>query len=236
MPNTTETTPYIFGIPHMFAMAMRDDGWRWRFEIPWLKHNGMVASYRDRPVVSHEWCLGFARNKTYYWDSVATRKPQKTLGRRHEGRSYYRDRHPNARPMERQLNPDGAARRTGDWPFESLEILIEQLEYFRGGGQGLLCDPNTGEPLAVVANVVGIKEAHFPAYPPKLVKPFVLAGTSERGCCADCGAPWQRLVNRERCPPGQAPRPSWPASRRPTATRLIRTMAVRWATATPAAT
>lgn len=39
-------------------------------------------------------------------------------------------------------------------------------------------------------------EAHFATFPPKLVEPCILAGTSERGCCANCGAPWKRVVKR----------------------------------------
>jgi DNA modification methylase len=34
--------------------------------------------------------------------------------------------------------------------------------------------------------------AHFATWPQKLVEPMVLAGTSERGCCPECGAPWER--------------------------------------------
>jgi len=37
-------------------------------------------------------------------------------------------------------------------------------------------------------------EAHFATYPPALIEPCVLAGTSERGVCAACGAPWVRQV------------------------------------------
>ncbi len=36
--------------------------------------------------------------------------------------------------------------------------------------------------------------AHFATYPPGLVEPCVKAGTSERGCCPACGAPWVRMV------------------------------------------
>jgi hypothetical protein len=43
------------------------------------------------------------------------------------------------------------------------------------------------EPLAI---------AHFATYPTKLVIPCIKAGTSERGCCPSCGAPWKRLTNR----------------------------------------
>lgn len=52
-------------------------------------------------------------------------------------------------------------------------------------------------------------EAHFATFPPKLVEPCILAGTSERGCCAKCGAPWRRVVERTpmhvRPGPGREP-------------------------------
>jgi hypothetical protein len=39
-------------------------------------------------------------------------------------------------------------------------------------------------------------EAHFATFPKKLVEPCILAGTSEKGCCAECGAPWIRVVEK----------------------------------------
>ncbi len=41
-------------------------------------------------------------------------------------------------------------------------------------------------------------EAHFATFPEALVEPCIKAGTSERGACAACGAPWERVVERER--------------------------------------
>ena len=41
------------------------------------------------------------------------------------------------------------------------------------------------------------KEAHFATFPPKLVEPCIKAGTSEHGVCAECGAPWVRVVDKE---------------------------------------
>lgn len=43
--------------------------------------------------------------------------------------------------------------------------------------------------------------AHFATFPQDLVVPCILAGTSARGCCPTCGAPWRRLVDRrtENC-------------------------------------
>jgi DNA modification methylase len=37
-------------------------------------------------------------------------------------------------------------------------------------------------------------EAHFATFPQALVEPCIKAGTSERGCCPECGAPWVREV------------------------------------------
>ena len=39
-------------------------------------------------------------------------------------------------------------------------------------------------------------EAHFATYPPDLIKPCILAGTSAKGCCAKCGNPWERIVEK----------------------------------------
>jgi DNA methylase/Helix-turn-helix domain len=40
-------------------------------------------------------------------------------------------------------------------------------------------------------------EAHFATFPEKLVEPCILAGTSERGACPICRAPWARVVERD---------------------------------------
>jgi len=38
--------------------------------------------------------------------------------------------------------------------------------------------------------------AHFATFPEKLVEPCILAGTSAKGVCPECGAPWVRVVER----------------------------------------
>lgn len=42
--------------------------------------------------------------------------------------------------------------------------------------------------------------AHFATYPIGLVEPCILAGSSAKGCCPNCGAPWRQLTRRERKP------------------------------------
>jgi DNA modification methylase len=46
--------------------------------------------------------------------------------------------------------------------------------------------------------------AHYATWPAALVETMVKAGTSERGVCPTCGAPWQRVV--EKSEPVNAPR------------------------------
>ena len=45
-------------------------------------------------------------------------------------------------------------------------------------------------------------EAHFATFPEALVEPCIRAGTSDRGVCPDCGAPWVRVVDVDYENPG----------------------------------
>jgi len=38
--------------------------------------------------------------------------------------------------------------------------------------------------------------AHFATFPTALVEPMIKAGTSEKGCCPECGAPWERVTEK----------------------------------------
>lgn len=39
-------------------------------------------------------------------------------------------------------------------------------------------------------------EAHFATFPPELAERCIKAGTSERGCCPSCAAPWVRIITK----------------------------------------
>jgi DNA modification methylase len=47
--------------------------------------------------------------------------------------------------------------------------------------------------------------AHFATYPPDLIEPCILAGTSERGRCKACGAAWERVVETVTVPRREKP-------------------------------
>jgi len=46
--------------------------------------------------------------------------------------------------------------------------------------------------------VSSFKGAHFATFPPDLIEPCILAGTSAKGCCSGCGSPYERILNKER--------------------------------------
>jgi DNA modification methylase len=43
--------------------------------------------------------------------------------------------------------------------------------------------------------------AHFATFPRKLIEPMILAGTSEKGCCPRCRAPWTRILEKTSVTP-----------------------------------
>jgi hypothetical protein len=43
----------------------------------------------------------------------------------------------------------------------------------------------------------GFKGAHFATFPVALIEPIIKAGSSEKGCCPNCGMPWVRVINHK---------------------------------------
>lgn len=71
--------------------------------------------------------------------------------------------------------------------------FMRDSDFFFKTWQGLLHNED-GEPMALVVNPRPYKGAHFACFPVQLVEPMILAGTSEKGVCPVCGAPWVRDI------------------------------------------
>lgn len=77
----------------------------------------------------------------------------------------------------------------------------------RSGGTGSgEWKPGAGRNKRTVWTVASYpyKGSHFATFPPDLIRPCVLAGTPEAGCCAQCRRPWRRVVEKEFIPTGAA--------------------------------
>lgn len=182
--NTGLKSKDLIGIPHRVAFALQADGWYLRAICPWLKRNGMPESCRDRPTQTIEYIFLLTKSPKYFYDAEAVKLagvcPAGTKGAK--GSATRADEEGvNARPPEYKVYDGTRLRRSSDNFFESF--------------QGLYQDDD-GEPLAFVVNTKPYKGAHFATFPPKLIEPMILAGTSAHGCCSKCGAPWERVVNR----------------------------------------
>lgn len=60
-----------------------------------------------------------------------------------------------------------------------------------------MTDPS-GRNIRTVWNIATepYSEAHFAVFPTEIPRRCIKAGTSERGCCPSCGAPWRRVVEK----------------------------------------
>ena len=154
-------------MPARVAMALQADGWWLRSEIVWHKPNPMPESVTDRPTNAHEKLFLLSRSARYFYDAEAVRVS--VTG----GAGIRRPAVPFGKPTKGE-DPQGS---NAKWADGNL-------------------DPSRGANLRNVWKIAthSFKEAHFATFPPKLVEPCIKAGTSERGACPGCGAPWARVT------------------------------------------
>ncbi len=74
--------------------------------------------------------------------------------------------------------------------FRNTDLFFESLKEPHGM---IFCDD---EMVGIDCNPQAMKEAHFATFPEKLIEPCILAGTSKKGCCVECGCPWERVVEK----------------------------------------
>ena len=160
----------LCGIPWRVAFALQADGWYLRSDIIWAKKNPMPESVTDRLSKAHEYIFLLTKNKTYYYDQEAIREPQ-TGGTHSRGMG-------NGGPKAR-IAEGTNTRGKQSWAESTRAVTVP-------GGR------NRRTVWTIATH--GYSGAHFATFPEKLVEPCVLAGTSAKGCCPECGAPWERVV------------------------------------------
>jgi DNA modification methylase len=159
-------------IPARVALALQADGWYLRADIVWSKTNPMPESIQDRPTKSHEYVYLLAKSERYYFDAHAIREGVTgTSHHRGDGLGV------KARVINENV-PKG--------------LRPRQNASFSAAVNGLVSSRNRRSVWTIAT--APFKGAHFATFPPKLVEPCILAGTSEHGCCAVCGAPYTRIV------------------------------------------
>ena len=180
-------------MPARLSLALQADGWWVRSEIVWFKQNPMPESVTDRPACAHEkiWLLG--KNKHYFYDADAVRMEAKGAWRGFRSMGYANQDGPqdNSRSTDKQR---GHGRRHAGFN-DRWDAMTKAEQQANGANLRNVWEFPTH----------GFPGSHFATFPPELPKRCIKLGTSEHGCCAACGAPWERLVERESTNEGWQP-------------------------------
>lgn len=167
----------MVGIPWKVAFALQADGWYLRADIIWSKPNPMPESVSDRPTKAHEYLFLLSKSARYFYDADAIRDPVEWA---------------NGDVTREELNANRSSYKPGS------ASNMNEGEHVTKSDAGLPLNPAGRNKRSVweiaTESYVG---AHFAVFPQKLVEPCIKAGTSEHGCCPECGAPWERVVESE---------------------------------------
>lgn len=162
----------LIGIPWMLAFALREDGWWLRQDIIWQKLNPLPESVEDRCTKAHEYVFLLTKSQKYFYDHEAVKEPAVT--------SVEAQRIKNKTRHEKRGKGD------------------QEGIYHARGEAAPFSNPRSTRNRRSVWTIPTkpFRGAHFAVMPPDLVEPCVLAGTSEAGCCAQCGAPYKRVIEK----------------------------------------
>lgn len=167
----------LLGIPWRVAFALQADGWILRSDIIWHKKAPMPESVTDRVTKAHEYVFLLSKQASYFYDAEAIAEPAEAKWEESHYK-YYRGKG----TAVAITNPDRPDLGTGGERFV--------------GGEGRFGATRNKRSVWTLGPE-SYSGAHFATMPTKLVEPCILAGSSSYGCCAKCGSPWARVVERQ---------------------------------------
>ena len=163
-------------MPARLAIALQADDWWIRSDIIWLKPNPMPEAVTDRPTSTYEHIFLLTKSARYYYDGDAVRETVIPDPRDSKwGSTEQTSRHNHAHDLRAGMS----------------QVRTQKDGFVR------MSNPS-GRNLRNVWTISTqpYPEAHFATFPKALPMKCILAGTSERGCFPECGAPWERIVER----------------------------------------
>jgi DNA modification methylase len=168
-----------------------EQGWYLRNDIIWAKCNPMPESVTDRCTKSHEHIFLLTKKPKYFYDADAIRED--VTGTAH-------DRGTGINPKAVIGTGVGYNRSSEADPTDKRNDRprVKQNESFAAAVNQLVSSRNKRDVWTIPTQ--SFPEAHFATFPEKLVEPCIKAGTSEKGCCPECGSPWVRMVEKDRQP------------------------------------
>jgi DNA modification methylase len=165
----------LIGIPWRCAFALQADGWYLRQDIIWHKPAPMPESVTDRCTKAHEYIFLLTKSARYFYDNEAVRE-------------------------ESVDSPETQNRKRIKLPHKMTGQFASETKI--GLSKFVANESSTRNRRSVwTINPQPYSQAHFAVFPPALIEPCILAGTSEKGCCSACGKPWERVVERGNIAP-----------------------------------
>jgi DNA modification methylase len=170
-------------LPARVALALQADGWWIRNDIIWAKKNCMPESVTDRCTKSHEYIYLLTKSERYYFDAVAIEEEQ-----------VEHERMRRLREQAEGLNSRFDLRR--DQPHGQIPPGKNGVARSARARQELALKGTRNKRTVWHVGTKPFPEAHFATFPPELIEPCILAGTSEHGHCSACGKGYLRVVAR----------------------------------------
>jgi DNA modification methylase len=145
-------------MPARLVLALQADGWIVRADCIWARTNAMPEPVRDRPAKSHEYVFLLAKSQHYFYDVEATRQPLKEKTRSTWG----------CKVSTRGGDSLGKVK-SDNW----AKTIHERKPRLNADGS------IAGAAMRSVWNIAGarFKGAHLATFPPKLIEPYIMAGS-----------------------------------------------------------
>jgi DNA modification methylase len=179
--------------------SLWEPGWYLRSDVIWSKLNPMPESCTDRPTTAHEHIFLLTKSGKYFYDAEAVKEVV-------NGTAHVRGAgvNPKAKGWK---TPDGWDTSKGDGGHGSFhkdgredghynyQPKPRQNESFSAAVKELVSSRNLRSVWTLATQPY--PEAHFATFPTSIPERCIKAGTSEKGCCPKCGAPWVRVVEKK---------------------------------------
>ena len=162
----------LIGIPWRVAFALQADGWYLRQDIIWAKPNPMPESVTDRCTKAHEYIFLLTKSARYFYDAEAVKEK---VGEEIRTNKTFR----------------GETVYTNNQSFNNSGVIAAGINT---DGDKILTGRNRRSVWTITTKP--FREAHFAVFPPEIPEICIKAGTSLKGCCPECGNPWERVVQK----------------------------------------
>ncbi|MAD95924.1 MAG: hypothetical protein CMB99_01220 [Flavobacteriaceae bacterium] len=160
-----------------------EQGWWMRMDNVWAKRNCMPDPTKDRPRAAHEFVFLCSKSPRYFWDGDAVMEPDNSGGKRALW-SVWRIALASAR-----------------WDY-----CLACCTWYEGPDRKFIKkrtyhakekDAEVTERTCPTCKATDQWVDHFAMFPDRLPEIGILGGTSAHGACAECLAPWERVIELE---------------------------------------